>query len=97
MQSPDPFSFGFPFNFFRLFFFFLPIYTIHWKGLGTRICGACLLLLLYSVFYLQNHALYWACHYGDVVRAQELLSLGANVNYRNNDAGYVSYSAHIIH
>ena len=52
---------------------------------------------MYSVFYLQDDALFWTCHRGDDVRAQELLSLGANVNYHNNDFVYVSYSALITH
>ena len=50
---------------------------------------------MYSVFYLQDRALYWACAYGSVVRAQELLSLGGNVNYHHDEQ--VSYSAHITH
>ena len=52
-------------------------------------------LYMYYVFYLQDHALWYACHYGDVVRAQELLSLGGNVNYHHEEQ--VSYSAHITH
>ena len=47
---------------------------------------------MYSVFYLQDLALYWACDCGDVVRAQELLMLGANINYHY----IVSYSAHTL-
>ena len=43
-------------------------------------CGV-LSLYMHSVFYLQNHALYWTCFDGDVVIAQELLLLGTNVNY----------------
>ena len=46
---------------------------------------------MYSVFYLQDDALYRACERGDVVGAQELMSQGANVNNHNN---YVSDSAH---
>ena len=47
---------------------------------------------MYSVVYLQDRALYWACRYGDIVRAQELLSLGVNVNYHHESE--VSDSAH---
>ena len=47
---------------------------------------------MYSVFYLQDHALWLACNRGDVVRAQELLSAGANINYHYEVK--VSYSAH---
>ena len=48
---------------------------------------------MYSVFYLQGRALYYACADGNLVRAQELLSMGTNVNYHHDD--YVSYSTHI--
>ena len=34
---------------------------------------------------------------GDVVRAQELLLLSANINYHYNDDYQVSYSAHITY
>ena len=40
--------------------------------------------------YMQDRPLYWACSHGDVVRAQELLSLFANINYHYNDDGQVS-------
>ena len=48
---------------------------------------------VYSVFYLQDLALYCACYHGNVVRTQELLLLGASINYHDR----VSYSAHITH
>ena len=58
-------------------------------------CSLEFYIYMYPVFYLQDCALYWACCYGNVVRAQELLSLGANINYHYG--GHVSYSAHITH
>ena len=65
--------------------------TIH-TAWDINTCGV-LPLYTYSVVYLQDRALYWDCDRGDVVRAQELLALGANVNYR----GPVSYIEHITH
>ena len=56
---------------------------------------AVIILYVFSVFYLQDRALYWVCDHGDVVRAQEILSLGANINYHYDE--WVSYSAHITH
>ena len=50
---------------------------------------------MYSVFYLQGRALYYACSDGNLVIAQELLSMGTNVNYHHDE--WVSYSAHITH
>ena len=50
-------------------------------------------LYMYAVFYLQDRALYCACYFANVVRAQELLLLGSNINYHHD--GMVSYSAHI--
>ena len=44
---------------------------------------------MYSVFYSQGSALYWACYHGNVVKAQELILLGANVNYHHDER--VSY------
>ena len=45
---------------------------------------------------MQDRALYWACYNDDVVRAQELLALNANVNYHYSDHGQVSDSAHTL-
>ena len=50
---------------------------------------------MYSMFYPQGGALYWTCGRGNVVRAQKLLSYGANINYHYEYE--VSYSAHITH
>ena len=50
---------------------------------------------MYYVFYLQDRALVCACGYGNLVRAQELLLFGANINYHYIEE--VSYSAHITH
>ena len=69
--------------------------TIHTETSAPVVCV--LSLHMYSVFYLQNRAFYWACDRGDVVRAQEVLSLGVDVNYHYNDDYQVSYSAHITH
>ena len=41
---------------------------------------------------IQDRALWQACDCGDVIRAQELLLLGADINNHGN----VSYSAHIL-
>ena len=41
------------------------------------------------MFYLQDRALFWVCYHNDLVRTQELLSLGANVHCHNDD--WVSY------
>ena len=48
-------------------------------------------MLCHHVFYLQDRALYKACDCNDILRAQELLVLGANVTYR----GPVSYIEHM--
>ena len=64
--------------------------TIHTETSAPVVCVS---LYMFSVFYVQDNALWWACDRGDVVRAQELLSLGANINYHRQ----VSYSAHITH
>ena len=52
----------------------------------------CAVIYMYSAFYLQDRALWNACDHGDVVRVQEFLSIGANINYHHE---FVSYSAHI--
>ena len=70
--------------------------TIHTETSAPVVCAVIIhCIYMYCVFYLQDYALWYACHYGDVVRAQELLSQGANINYHRDD--YVSYSAHITH
>ena len=57
----------------------------------------CAVIIHVFVFYLhvQDRALFYASYHGNVVRAQELLSLGANINYYHDE--WVSYSAHITH
>ena len=47
------------------------------------------------VFYPQGRALYYACEHGDDVRARELLSEGANINYRYE--GEVRCYIHVLH
>ena len=49
---------------------------------------------MFSVFYLQDLALWTACECGDVDRAGKVVDLGGNINYRDDK---VSYSAHITH
>ena len=68
-------------------------------GTSAPACGifAVIINVFCNVFYQQDSALYWACHYGDVVKAQELLSLGANMNYHQRSKEAVSYSAYITH
>ena len=61
------------------------IYTLRHQHLWCAV--------IIQVFYLQDQSLWWACYHGDVVRAQELLSIGANINYHYKYE--VSYSAHI--
>ena len=67
---------------------YLYIYTLRYQHL------LCVLsLYMYSVVYLQDRTLWYACERGDVVRAQEILALGANISYHHEPV--VSDSAHI--
>ena len=62
---------------------------------STSLCKTCTIRIRQhaSVVYmcchytcvLQDCALWWACVYSDVVRAQELLSLGTNINYHHDE------------
>lgn len=44
-----------------------------------------MLICLHVVLCSQGNALYWACISGDVSRVSELLTRGADINYRDPD------------